>query len=68
MERLLEEQSEIFIGELKKRIEKTFSKFPVIYSFKRLLLMAKCKIVTVVLIEISKIVIQNQYIKLKNIR
>jgi len=41
MERLLEEQSEIFIGEYKKRIEKTFSKFPAIYSFKRLLLYGK---------------------------
>lgn len=41
MERLSEEQSEIFIGEYKKRIEKTFSKFPAIYSFKRLLLYGK---------------------------
>lgn len=41
MERLSEKQSEIFIGEFKKRIEKTFSKFPAIYSFKRLLLYGK---------------------------
>lgn len=38
MERLSEEQQEIFITEYKKRIEKVFPKFPAIYAFKRLLM------------------------------
>jgi len=41
MERLSQEQSEIFISEYKKRIKKSFGKFPAIYAFKRLLLYGK---------------------------
>ncbi len=38
MERLSEEQQEIFVAEYKSRINEAFPKFPAIYAFKRLLL------------------------------
>lgn len=41
MERLSEEQQELFISEYKTRINKAFKKFPAIYAFKRLLLYGK---------------------------
>lgn len=41
MERLSEQQQEIFVAEYKSRIEKSFKKFPAIYAFKRLLLYGK---------------------------
>lgn len=41
MERLSEEQQEIFVSEYKSRIQNVFKKFPAIYAFKRLLLYGK---------------------------
>lgn len=41
IERLSNEHSEVFTNEYKKRIEKSFGKFPAIYAFKRLLLYGK---------------------------
>lgn len=41
MERLSEDQQEIFVAEYKSRIKKAFKKFPAIYAFKRLLLYGK---------------------------
>lgn len=41
MERLTEDQQEIFVAEYKSRIQKSFKKFPAIYAFKRLLIYGK---------------------------
>lgn len=41
MERMSENEQEIFVAEYKGRIEKAFKKFPAIYAFKRLLLYGK---------------------------
>lgn len=41
MERLSEDQQEIFVSEFKNRIQQSFKKFPAIYAFKRLLLYGK---------------------------
>lgn len=41
MEKLTEEQQQLFITTYKKRIEEAFSKFPAIYAFKRILIFGK---------------------------